>query len=203
MIAHILTNDEYFDWVVGRIQPYLDQHSIFVSTQPRYMERYDVGISFMHLSKVPAEQVRSHKWFNFHPGLLPDYKGRNLCYHAIMNGEAEFGATLHLMDENFDTGAIVARWKFRVLDSHTAGDVSAKTILASKALFDDYLPRILDKENFLLLPNIGGTYYKKEPISDFIEISEEAKRRIRAVTYGDFHPVIDIGGATYKIVREE
>lgn len=165
------------------------------------LDSYDIGISFMHLHRVPAEHVNNKKWFNFHPGLLPKYKGRNLCYHAIMNDEKVFGATLHMMDENFDTGDIVSTAVFPILPHQTAQDVSEATVYASRWLFEKYLPRILDNEEFLLTPNAGGTYYKKEPISEFIELDDATKRKIRAITYGNFYPVVDIGGVIYKIVE--
>jgi methionyl-tRNA formyltransferase len=166
---------------------------------------YDIGISFMYQHKVPAKEVNSHPWFNFHPAPLPDYKGRNLCYHAIMNKEKEFGATIHYMDEGFDTGDIIEVWRFPMLEQMVAEDVSNKAIEKSKALFRHYLPKILETPVFPRVPNVGGTYYKKGQIIEEIPVKpdEPFGQFVRAVTYKDFHPRIDIGGVKYKIVREE
>lgn len=164
---------------------------------------YDIGISFMYQHKVPAKEVNSHTWFNFHPAPLPEYKGRNLCYHAIMNGETEFGTTLHYMDENFDTGDIIDVGIFSIQEDWNAGDLSAASIAIAKGQFMNYFPRIIAGEQFEHLPNVGGTYYKKEPIEDYIGVNDYQYRRIRAITYGDFYPKIDVGGVTYKIVKDE
>lgn len=163
---------------------------------------YDIGISYMYQYKVPAKEL-SHTWFNFHPGLLPEYKGRNLCYHAIMNGAKSFGATVHYMDEDFDTGCIIETLDFPVEDSWTAQDLHDKTMEASKTLFEKFFPLILTGREFGCTANEGGEYYKKEPIDDFIFMTAWGERHIRAITYGSFYPKIDIGGVVYKIVRDE
>ena len=168
---------------------------------------YDIGISFMYQHRVPKEQLKK-PWFNFHPAPLPKYKGRNLCYHAIMNGETRFGASVHYMDENFDTGDIIDVWKFDIEESWTAGDLSERTMYDSRLMFKHFFPRILAGDDFIRLPNPRGVYFKKSPISDLVTFSDERceyflKNEIRAITYGDFYPKIDIGGVTYKIVRDE
>lgn len=172
---------------------------------------YDVGISFMWTHKVLKQELDRATWFNFHPAPLPAYKGRNLCYHAIMNGETEFGATLHYMNENFDTGDIIEVSYFPILEWYTAQNLSEKTIERSKQLFVEFLPSILEGTKFLRYPNEGGTYYKKEPIVETVEIDDlsdpveggQLATFIRAVYYPPYYPKISIGGVTYKIVRDE
>jgi methionyl-tRNA formyltransferase len=166
---------------------------------------YDIGISFMYQYKVPKEQIDHRPWINFHPAPLPEYKGRNLCYHAIMNGEKEFGATVHYMDEGFDTGDIIEVQKVPLLSSYTAETVSNLAIACSRKLFVEYLPRVLNGEVFSTTKNVGGTYYKKTDIIDTVSLrpDEPFAQFVRAVTYKEFYPKIEIGGVTYKIVREK
>lgn len=180
------------------------QVSIDVEGHPDYFPKeYDVGISFMSTYKVPKSEL-DKTWFNFHPAPLPEYKGRNLCYHAIMNGETEFGASVHYMDENFDTGDIIQVRKFPILNWWAAQEVSIYTMTVSKAMFMIFFPRIIAGEEFERIPNVGGTYYKKHPIPEFLQkFDDYTAKEIRAITYGDFHPKLDIGGVTYKIVRDE
>src|SRR5688572_16310256 len=208
----ILTNPLYKDFIGDIIFPFNADHDVHGYSDARsypfetWKKRdYDIGISFMYQHKVPAAEVNNHTWFNFHPAPLPQYKGRNLCYHAIMNGETEFGATLHYMDENFDTGDIIEVFKFDIPDWYNAGDLSDNAIDVAKDLFKDYFPHIIAGEEFPRLPNVGGTYYKKEAIVDTVKLvdSEPFGQFVRAVTYGDFYPKVEIGGVTYKIVRDE
>ncbi len=46
---------------------------------------------------------------NVHPSLLPRYRGPAPVLQAIRNGDPQSGLTVHRMDENFDTGPILAQ----------------------------------------------------------------------------------------------
>lgn len=201
----LTTGKDNFAWLVGNTAKYQGEHSIRVSTQPYViLGDYDIGISFMHQHRVLPEQVNSHTWINFHPGPLPEYKGRNLCYHAIMNGEKEFGATIHYMDENFDTGDIIEVDRFEIKPWMTAHDISWQVMDYAEDLFEKYFPRILAGEKFERKPNVGGTYYQKLPIDDVVHISGNSKQWIRAKYYPPhYYPKIEIGGVMYKIVKDE
>lgn len=198
----ILTSLPFFAFVWGETRKY-PEHTFLVRDAKPYdwSEDYDVGISFMYTYKIPAEQL-SKTWINFHPGPLPEYKGRNLCYHALVNGETEFGATVHYIDEHFDTGDIIDVRRFPIRMRWCADDLSQETFIVSMDLFGEYLPRILDGENFLYIHNEGGTYYLKEKIDEFIYPPEDIKNQIRAISYNDFVPKINIGGRIFKVVRE-
>ena len=200
----ILTNREHIHFVAKEVEYFSYQHTFAFRYTGEYdwSEDYDIGISFMYQHKVPAEEVNSHTWINFHPGPLPEYKGRNLCYHAIVNGETEFGASIHYMNEDFDEGDIIDVWKFPVYNHDTAGDISHATIVKSKHLFEYYLPRILSGEKFERIPNTGGYYYPKKEISDVYVEGSNFYTFVRSVTCGRFVPKIDIGGVIYKIVKE-
>lgn len=199
----IAAGEEYDLFIRRAILPYNHDHKFVVTTRKPTTDflDYDLGISFMWTSKIQKHELNV-PWINFHPAPLPEYKGRNLCYHAIMNGETEFGATVHYMDENFDTGDIIWVDRFKILPSDTAEDISEQAISISKVQFKRFLPRILNGEAFSTSKNVGGTYYKKEEIDDFLYLTEWNKNRIRAITYKEFYPKIVIGGVTYKVARE-
>jgi len=74
---------------------------------------FDVGVSYcfpriIDLSQFP-EGVR---WFNYHPAILPEYKGMSCYDDAIRDGVTEYAATLHLMVQDFDSGPIIQKRKF-------------------------------------------------------------------------------------------
>lgn len=205
----VLTNPRYINWVSSVCEKHMDGHNILIADNKKEGERfynthsYDIGISFMYQYKISKEQL-DKPWFNFHPAPLPNYRGRNLCYHAIMNEEKNFGASLHYMDENFDTGEIIQIQGFMIESWMTAGDVSDKSIDLSKELFSEYYPRIIKGENFPeICSNTGGNYYYKTQIEEFIRIPMYMEKQIRAITAGGFYPKMNIGGIHYKIVRDE
>ncbi|MBF6592146.1 MAG: methionyl-tRNA formyltransferase, partial [Ktedonobacterales bacterium] len=61
--------------------------------------------------RLPAEVLALPRLgcVNAHPSLLPRYRGPNPLYWQVANGETEIGLTLHRMDADFDTGAILAQ----------------------------------------------------------------------------------------------
>jgi methionyl-tRNA formyltransferase len=44
---------------------------------------------------------------NYHPSLLPKYRGGSAIAWAIINGETQTGVTIHYIDEGVDTGDII------------------------------------------------------------------------------------------------
>lgn len=207
MIVFIRTKKEHTSFIVGATSGnHGHQVSIDVEGHPDYFpKKYDVGISFMSTYKIPKPELDKARWINFHPAPLPEYKGRNLCYHAIMNGETQFGASVHYMDENFDTGDIIDVLRFSIPEWANAEDVSGFAVSASKQLFQLYLPRILNGEVFPATRNVGGAYYEKTEIPDTLELRSDygVGQFIRAVTYKEFYPSLIVGGVRYKIVRDE
>jgi methionyl-tRNA formyltransferase len=61
--------------------------------------------------KIPGDAlaVPSLGWINGHPSLLPRHRGPVPVAWTIRNGEDEIGTTIHRMDADLDTGAILAQ----------------------------------------------------------------------------------------------
>lgn len=57
---------------------------------------------------------------NVHGALLPQYRGLHAHNWAIINGEAETGATIHYIDEGVDTGDIIAQGRVAITDEDDA-----------------------------------------------------------------------------------
>ncbi|HEY9480128.1 MAG TPA: methionyl-tRNA formyltransferase, partial [Gemmatimonadaceae bacterium] len=74
---------------------------------------------------------------NFHAGMLPRYRGRNVINWAIINGEEEIGLTAHLVDEGIDTGAIVLQRALPIGWTDNYGDVLRRVVAAFPALVVD------------------------------------------------------------------
>ena len=56
---------------------------------------------------------------NCHPSMLPKHRGPNPYMSAIVNGEDTTGVSFHLMDEGYDTGAILLQKEVPILFSDT------------------------------------------------------------------------------------
>lgn len=71
---------------------------------------------------------------NIHPALLPRHGGRGMYGHRVHDavlaaGEAESGATVHLVDEEYDRGAILGQGRVAVEPGDT-GESLARRVLA-------------------------------------------------------------------------
>ncbi len=71
--------------------------------------------------RIPADALAVPRiaCVNGHPSLLPRYRGPTPIAWAIRNGETEIGLTYHLMDEQFDTGPILAQEAVPLDDDET------------------------------------------------------------------------------------
>ncbi|MGB9858352.1 MAG: methionyl-tRNA formyltransferase [Moorellaceae bacterium] len=78
---------------------------------------------------VPKEMIElaTYGGINFHPSLLPKYRGGSAMNWTIINGETETGVTIHQIDEGVDTGPIVLQEKVPI-----DPDDSVKTLYFNK-----------------------------------------------------------------------
>jgi methionyl-tRNA formyltransferase len=67
-------------------------------------------------SFVPQEMIDCARYggINYHPSLLPAYRGGSAINWAIINGEIETGVTIHFIDEGVDTGPILLQEKVSI-----------------------------------------------------------------------------------------
>jgi methionyl-tRNA formyltransferase len=78
-----------------------------------------VSMSYDQILREKVLSLPAHGTLNCHAGALPFYRGRNPLTWAIINGEAEFGVTVHWVDLGIDTGDIVVQIKVPILPSDT------------------------------------------------------------------------------------
>jgi methionyl-tRNA formyltransferase len=57
---------------------------------------------------------------NLHPALLPAYRGPIPEFWVLRNGELYTGATVHLMDEHYDSGDVILQSRFEIPDDMPA-----------------------------------------------------------------------------------
>lgn len=76
---------------------------------------------------------------NCHPSLLPKYRGPNPYARVIMNGEAQSGITLHLIDENFDSGPILMQKTVKISKTETGATLKNKCCKAAREAIGELL----------------------------------------------------------------
>ena len=90
----------------------------------------------------------SGRILNIHPALLPRHGGQGMygrrVHEAVLAaGDQVSGATVHLVDEEYDHGAIVARVEVPVAGGDTAQSLEARVMAAEPALFVQTLQRLV------------------------------------------------------------
>ena len=84
---------------------------------------------------------------NIHPALLPKFGGQGMygmrVHEAVLAaGERESGATIHLVDGEYDRGPILAQDSVPVLEGDTADSLQARVIQVEHRLYAVTLQRI-------------------------------------------------------------
>lgn len=64
--------------------------------------------------------------FNLHAALLPRYRGAAPINWAVINGDTRTGVTTFFINEDIDTGEIIAQKEIEILPTDNAGDVHDK-----------------------------------------------------------------------------
>lgn len=105
----------------------------------------DYIFSFYYRQMIPMSVLNLAKIapLNMHGSLLPKYRGRVPINWAVLHGETETGATLHVMAEKPDAGDIVAQQAVSIGPDETAGEVFAKVITAAAETLKGVLPQLL------------------------------------------------------------
>jgi methionyl-tRNA formyltransferase len=129
-------------WYQGR--PELDiRAKLALGTVCFTSVRPDLGVSIggSHIY-TPAEIAAARFGIvNLHFAPLPQYRGRYSAGHAIANGDAYFGVTLHYVDEGIDTGPTIAQRLFPI--EPTVDALRARAFAVGLDLWDEWAPRIV------------------------------------------------------------
>jgi methionyl-tRNA formyltransferase len=105
----------------------------------------DYIFSFYYRFMIPEQILACAKIaaLNMHGSLLPKYRGRAPVNWAILHGETETGATLHVMEAKPDAGDIVGQAAVSIGPDETATDVFSKVSQAAVSVIDLALPSLL------------------------------------------------------------
>lgn len=79
---------------------------------------------------------------NVHPSLLPKYRGPNPYIHVIKNKEKKSGVTFHLIDENYDSGAILMQKTVDIFPEDTGKELKQKTVIAARGAVCELLQNL-------------------------------------------------------------
>ena len=105
----------------------------------------DYIFSFYYRHMIPVKILACAKItaLNMHGSLLPKYRGRAPVNWAILHGELETGATLHVMEIKPDAGDIVGQAAVSIGPDETATEVFGKVSWAAVTVIQQVLPELI------------------------------------------------------------
>jgi methionyl-tRNA formyltransferase len=85
-----------------------------------------VSAFFNQRLHAAALALPTHGCLNIHPSLLPEAKGVDPVFQALLHGEPQLGVTVHFMNDGLDDGPIVAQ---RAVEARNGSSLFATTAL--------------------------------------------------------------------------
>ncbi len=144
---------------------------------------------------------------NFHSGLNPYSRDWYPQVFSIINGKP-IGATIHLMDEQVDHGAIIVQQEIEIYSYDTSMDVYRRVVDLEKSLITKHLKSIVQK-HYAAVPSVSDGNYNS--INDFISLChldlgacgtlKEHIDLLRALTHGNFKNAFYLDGNKKVHVR--
>lgn len=150
----------------------------------------DYIISIYGRRIIPSKilNLAKKKSFNFHPSLLPNYKGCFSCSWPIINQEKLTGVTIHEMTDEIDNGDILFQKEVFINSNETAFSLYQKLTESFVENFDNFFDSLV-KNNISPLPMpLGGKYFpRKLPFNGLINTDWQIEK-IDAFIRGMFFP---------------
>lgn len=160
----------------------------------------DIAISVQYHEILKKQHIQKAKEIivNLHMAPLPEYRGCNQFSFAIINGDKEFGTTIHRLEEGIDSGPIMFEKRFPIPNSCWVEELYQITFDKSVELFKESLPHLLSG-NYELKPQKSfsdkrttSLHYRKE-IEEIKKIDlnwskDRIERHIRATYMPGFSP---------------
>lgn len=107
-----------------------------------------------YMIKVPADIIEKYEGriLNIHPSLLPKYGGKGFygtkVHSAVIeNNESESGCTVHIVNEEYDQGPVLAQKKVPVLKSDTPETLAKRVLEKEHELLPEVVAKIIEDLN--------------------------------------------------------
>ena len=134
---------------------------------PEFIERLhsldlDFIVGIHHPVLYPKEVLDTPRQgcLNLHPAYLPFNKGWHTPSWAILDG-TPYGATLHFMGEEIDSGDIVHQLQVEVKPDDTANSLYQRILAAEGEVFKEAWPMLASGQYKRRPQGDGGTAHKK------------------------------------------
>jgi len=149
----------------------------------------DLVLSFLFWKRIrrPLIELPRVGCLNFHPAPLPDMRGLGGYNVAILERFPEWGVSAHFVDEEFDTGDLIAVERFPIdPDRETAFSLDLRSQEALLALFQRVVGAALAGHELPRSPQgEGGRYVTRDELESLRRVrpGDDVERKLRAFWY--------------------
>jgi methionyl-tRNA formyltransferase len=168
----------------------------------------DLVLSFLFWKRIGTRLIELPRvgCLNFHPAPLPDMRGLGGYNVAILEGFREWGVSAHFVDDDFDTGDLIAVERFPLdADHETAFSLDLRTQEALLGLFRHVVGDALAGRELARRPQGEGRYVSRDELERLrrVETGDDLHRKLRAFWYPPWPgAVVEVDGRSLTLVDE-
>jgi len=117
------------------------------------LDNHDIDFVLLagYMKKIEPKTLSAYKGriINIHPSLLPKFGGQGMfglnVHKAVIDAaEKETGVTIHLVDGEYDKGAILAQRAVAIGSEDTPESLAVKVLKVEHVLFAETIQKIID-----------------------------------------------------------
>ena len=125
-----------------------DSDEEFNATMLKMLEQYDVNFIALagYMKKLDPVIIRHYRnrIVNIHPALLPAFGGHGMygmrVHEAVIASKASVsGATVHIVDEDYDHGPIVLQKSVEIAESETPESLAEKVLIIEHEIYPEVI----------------------------------------------------------------
>ncbi|MCA6071807.1 MAG: phosphoribosylglycinamide formyltransferase [Endomicrobium sp.] len=117
------------------------------------LKNADVGIVCLagYMRMVGHEIIKTYhgRILNIHPALLPKFGGKGMYGHRVHEAvikakESKSGATVHFVEEEYDTGKIIIQQEVEVSEADASHDVAKKVLAVEHQVYPKAIKKAIE-----------------------------------------------------------
>ncbi|MDR0956687.1 MAG: phosphoribosylglycinamide formyltransferase [Endomicrobium sp.] len=89
---------------------------------------------------------------NIHPSLLPKFGGKGMYGHYVHEAvveakETKSGATVHFVEEEYDTGKSIIQREIKICNADTSQDVAQKVLSIEHQIYPEAIKKVIEEHS--------------------------------------------------------
>lgn len=119
------------------------------------LKKHDTDLVVLagYMKKIGEKTLKAFngRILNIHPALLPRFGGKGMygkkVHQAVLDsGEKESGVTVHIVDDQYDNGPILAQKRVPILENDTVDDLADRVLQEEHKIYAETIARIISGE---------------------------------------------------------